>query len=156
MRKLLLIVALLFVGMLKAQQNDTLCKEIIVNIDKFEPDTTYFSDEVDAIFMFKHKDPKLIFIAISFQAANSEPYYNAKGIYVLFKSGKKIMMPEVEIKTRVDRYGNYLHSGTFTLEKEHIDLVLNDEITDFRLYKEDRSVKNSIKLRNYLRCLLTK
>lgn len=77
-----------------------------------------------------------------------------KGLTLLLENGKKIERPNADIDAKVNKGGSgYLYSAFIELTKEEIDLLINNPITDNRLYIYDGQIKNGAKLSEYLKCL---
>lgn len=151
MKKFFLIVLLFISVGIKAQYftySDS-CKGITRLIDKFTNDTMYFTESCE--FMSFIKDSSGIILII--EMASATPIYKEKGVYVLFKSGYRIMKQDVDVSCKLDQRANYIYRGFFRLSKEEINHFINDEVTDLKLYNEIRTVKNVSELKRYLNCL---
>ncbi|MDA0175910.1 hypothetical protein OOZ35_00220 [Mesoflavibacter profundi] len=124
------------------------CNKITTKTDKFTGDTTSRSPILDKVSFTKSNDD----IYLKLTTYGSTANVNKKGVIILLDNGKKIEKPEEKIDVDVDKYG-YRYSAFIRLNNEDIELLSNNEITDYRLYIYDKSISNGNVYKEYLKCL---
>ena len=133
---------------------DFYCKKIETTTDKFDGKTTSRSDYSEGVSFMKVTKDGTSNIYMSVNELGSTINVGKKGLILLLENGKKIERPNAEIDAKVNKGGSgYVYSAFIELTKEEIDLIINNPITDNRLYIYDGQIKNGAKLSEYLKCL---
>lgn len=130
------------------------CKDIETTTDKFSGEITESSDYSEGIKFIKSTKDGVSKIYMAINEPGSTLNVGKKGLILLLENGKKIERPNADIDAKVNTSGkNYVYSAFIELTKAEIDLIINNPITDDRLYIYDGEIKNGAKLSEYLKCL---
>jgi len=129
------------------------CKGIKTTIDKFDGEKTIRSDYSEGISFTKFISKGTFRTYISVRGFGSTISIGKKGLILLLKNGKKIVRADAEIEISVGTGDSYNYSAFTELTNEEIDLIINNPITDKRLYIYDGQIKNGVKLSEYLKCM---
>lgn len=129
------------------------CKNIETTTDKFTGETTASSDYSEGIKFLKISKSGTSKIYLTINESGPTLNVGKKGLTLLLENGKKIERPNTDIEVKASR-SNYVYSAFIELTKAEIDLIINNPITDDRLYIYDGEIKNGSKLSNYLKCLI--
>lgn len=133
---------------------DFYCKKIETTTDKFDGKITSRSDYSEGISFIKINKNGISQIYMSINEIGSTLNVGKNGLILLLKNGNKIERPNADIDAKVNKGGNgYIYSSFIELTQEEIDLIINNPITDNRLYIYDGEIKNGAKLSEYLKCL---
>lgn len=128
------------------------CKDIETTTDKFSGETSASANYSDGIKFIKSTKDGVSKIYMAINQPGSTLNVGKKGLILLLENGKKIERPNAKID--VDAKGrNYVYSAFIELTKPEIDLLIENPITDNRLYIYDGEIKNGAKLSEYLKCL---
>ncbi|WP_445749912.1 hypothetical protein [Polaribacter sp.] len=134
--------------------DDFYCKKIETTTDKFDGKTTSrtgYSEGISFIKVTKDGSSK---IYMSVNEIGSTINVGKKGLILLLENGKKIERPNADLDTKVNKGGRgYVYSAFIELTQAEIDLIIENKITDNRLYIYDGEIKNGQKLSEYLKCL---
>jgi hypothetical protein len=134
-----------------------LCKDIEESKDKFTGKTYYNSPMLDKVYFSKVVENNNSTIYLHLTCLGKTLLVNKQGVVVLLKDGNKLDFPTALVDVKVDNtyanLNNYSYSAFIELNKEDIDKLIKSEITDYRLYLYDDSVKNGLKYCEYLKCL---
>ncbi|PIF32981.1 hypothetical protein CLU81_3551 [Flavobacterium sp. 9] len=148
MRKQITILILMFCY-LGYGQNSDLCNNIKINEDKFSKKTSYSSPITDRI-SFK-KSGAIISIRIDIPGSTLST--GEKGVILLLRDGTQISKPNEPIYIGVR--DSYRYSANFTLSKAQIQRIIDNPITDVKLYIYEAEVFDSEKYSEYLKCLVS-
>jgi len=131
------------------------CSRINVTNDKFDGTSRSSTPYVGGAKFIKYVDGEKTTIYFTINETGSTLNVNKKGLILLFQGSEKIEFPDANIDVEASSSG-YVYSAFVTLSKEHIDVFLNNKITDNRLYVYDGSFKeeDAELLINYLSCLV--
>ena len=128
------------------------CKDIEVSKDKFDGKITHNTPYSEGISFIKVIDKNVEHIYISVREPGSTPNVGKKGLILLLKNDQRIDRPEAKIDVDVSGK-NYVYSTFIELNDNEVDLIIENPITDNRLYIYDGAIKNGEKLSEYLKCL---
>jgi hypothetical protein len=137
--------------------NEKLCKRIMVEVDKFEGDTTYISQIhrvfIDPLFYIKKNGVTMIYLKFNGSTAN----VGKKGAILLLKDGNKIKRPDASIDCTANIPGGpgFVYTTLFRPTVEEIKMLSSSSVTSVRLYIYDLNYneKRQMKQMEYLRCL---
>lgn len=129
------------------------CKDIETTTDKFNGETTASSDYSEGIKFLKITKNGSSKIYMAINESGSTLNVGEKGLILLLENGNKIERPNAKIDVDTGSGRNYVYSAFIELTKKEIDLIINNPITDDRLYIYDGEIKNGAKLSEYLKCL---
>lgn len=144
-----------FVGDLNLP-NDFFCRGIDSLYDKFTGETTYMTNYSDGIRFVKVRGAGKSSYFITKNTPGKTLNTGEKGFYILLANNKRIDKPDVKVKADAGPYSGYVFSVFTQLTDADLDLLLNNEITDTRLYIYDSQIKDGKKLIEYLKCLIAK
>lgn len=147
-----------FVGDFKIPEG-FFCREIEMIADKFTGDTTYLTPYASGFRFIKKKKGKNETIYLAKNQPGSTLNVNEKGLIILLENGKRIEKPNAVLDVKPSSYGSgYVYSVFEELNSTDIDLLLNNLITDSRLYIYDGTTsKDDAKiLIEYLKCITNK
>ncbi len=135
------------------------CRGIEMIVDKFTGDTTYITPFASGFSFVKviRAGNKTIYIRKN-QPGNSLNV-NEKGLILLLENGKRIEKSEAIIDVKPSSYGSgYVYSVFEELTYADIELLLNNLITDSRLYIYDGTTnkEDAKTLVEYLKCIKDK
>ncbi len=139
---------------------DFYCKKLVIKKDKFEDIERIFTPIVDGVSFVKviiDKQP-MIYLAIRNNGYTAN--VSKKGLYILLKNGSKISKPnadiDVEVNKRKYKDSDYIYSAFEILTKGDISMLLENNITDTRLFVYDREVdiESSNIIKEYLKCIV--
>ncbi len=130
------------------------CKDIETTTDKFSGETSASSNYSDGIRFIKTTKDGVSKIYMAMNQPGATLNVGKKGLILLLENGKKIERPNADIDAKVNTSGkNYVYSAFIELTKAEIELLIENPITDKRLYIYDGEIKNGAKLSEYLKCL---
>lgn len=134
--------------------DDFYCRNIETTTDKFDGKTTSrtgYSEGISFVKVTKDNSSK-IYIAIN--ETGSTLNVGKKGLILLLENGKKIERPDADIDIKVNKGASgYVYSAFIELTDAEIKLMIENKITDDRLYIYDGEIKYGAKLSEYLKCL---
>lgn len=134
-----------------------LCKYIEETKDKFDNKITYRSPFPAPIEFIKVKNKEQVFTFMRISVYGSTVNLGKTGVIILLENGEKIEKSDAKIDTDVSNYGKgYDYSAFITLTDEDIMKLKSNLITDVRLYIYDRSIKDGVILKEYLKCISDK
>jgi hypothetical protein len=147
----IIIVALCLSLFSKAQ----LCPEISYSIDKFSGDTTKSSLPVDNVsFTYIRASGGKTYRYMYLRTIGYTANVNKTGVIILLKGGKKIEKPNEKVEVDVNKYGDgYVYSALLSLTKEDIELLKDNDMTDYRLFIYDGSIKAPDKIKKIVECV---
>jgi hypothetical protein len=133
---------------------DFYCKDIKTTTDKFNGSTTSSSDYSDGISFIKVTKDNSSTIYMSVREGGITINVGEKGLILLLENGKRIVRPEAEIDVKVNTVtSGYIYSAFISLTEEEIQLIIENPLTNNRLYIYDGVIESGEKLSEYLRCL---
>lgn len=133
---------------------DFYCKKIETTTDKFNGKTTSRTDYSEGVSFIKITEDKSSKIYMSINEIGSTLNVGKKGLILLLENGKKINRPNAKLNTKINKGGRgYIYSAFFELTQGEIKLIIENKITDNRLYIYDGVIKNGEKFGEYLKCL---
>ncbi|WP_145993542.1 hypothetical protein [Tenacibaculum dicentrarchi] len=133
---------------------DFYCKKIKTTTDKFDGKTTSRTDYSEGVSFIKITKDNSSKIYMSINEIGSTLNVGKKGLILLLENGKKINRPNAKLNTRINKGGRgYIYSAFIKLTQEEIKLIIENKITDNRLYIYDGEIKNGEKFGEYLKCL---
>jgi hypothetical protein len=133
---------------------DFYCKDIKTTTDKFNGSTTSSSDYSDGISFIEVTKDNSSTIYMSVSQGGITINVGEKGLILLLENGKRIERPEAEIDVKVNTVtSGYIYSAFISLSEEEINLIIENPLTDKRLYIYDGVVESGERLSEYLRCL---
>jgi len=131
------------------------CEDITTETDKFNGDVKTYTPYSEGIALIKNAKAGKTTIYLSINEIGSTLNVGKKGLILLLENGKKIERPDASVDVKVESGGKgYVYSVFITLTQEEIKLLSENSITDNRLYIYDGTIKNGIKIKEYLKCLL--
>lgn len=137
--------------------DDIYCADITTETDKFTSEKiskSPYSEGVSFIKITKESKSK---IYISINEIGNTVVVGKTGLILLLENGKRIEKPNAQIDVKVNSgytgATGYVYSAFVELNSEDIKLLLDNVITDNRLYIYDGTIKNGKKLQDYLNCL---
>jgi len=133
------------------------CRDITVKGDKFTGDTTYRTPYSGGFAFTKVSKGGKSVIYMSRNIIGSTLNIGEKGAIFLLENNQRIEKPNTPIDVERSKYGSgYIYSAFFELTTSDIKLLLENNITDTRLYIYDDSTKeeNAKLIREYLKCLV--
>lgn len=134
--------------------DDFYCKSIETTTDKFDGKSTSRSEYSEGIAFIKITKDNSSYIYMSVNEIGSTINVGKKGLILLLENGNKIDRPNADIDVKVNNGGNgYVYSAFIELTEAEIKLIVENKITDNRLYIYDGEIKNGVKLSEYLKCL---
>lgn len=136
-----------------------LCDKIEVEKDKFTNRVTYRTplenlDEAIIISRVREKDAVRTYMMIRVLALTVN--VNEKGVILLLSNGDKIEKPETNVRLNVYDADRYVYSAFVPLNNDDIEKLIQNEITDVRLFIHDREIKNGKRYQEYLKCIVEK
>tara|TARA_R110001606_G_scaffold398025_1_gene576079 strand:+ start:3645 stop:4151 length:507 start_codon:yes stop_codon:yes gene_type:complete len=156
MKKIITIIALLLFYFTSYAQ-DKLCKKLNIKEDKFtkikQVKSPSFAGGV-FISRFIEKGNKSTYLYVNTEGVTLNT--NIKGFKILFSDGTIIDKKNQKIDVSVNTKGDGYNYSVYTNIEDDIDLLLDKEITDFRLYIYDRSFskRQLKKFKSYLKCIV--
>lgn len=137
-------------------QSAILCDGIIIKPDKFTGDTTYYSSYDDVMFIKIKKSNDVVKYFMRLKTTGLTANVNLHGVIVLLENGNKIVKENAEVKVDVNDDAEYVYTSFFELSIDELDLLINNNITDYRLYIYDTTLSEyeSNKYNALLKCLL--
>lgn len=144
-----------FVGNLNLPK-DFFCRGVDSIYDKFTGETTYLTDYSEGIRFVKVRSADKSNYFITKNTPGQTLNIGEKGFYILLANNKRIDKPDAKVKAEAGPYSGYVFSVFTQLSDADIDLLLNNEITDTRLYIYDSQINDGKKLIEYLKCLIAK
>jgi len=139
---------LVFVCGLSFGQENDYCSKIKTDIDKFSKIKTFNSPILERIAFFKEKG----IISIRIDIPGSTLNVNEKGVILLLSDGTQIKRPYENISANYQN--GYRYSAYFNLSKIEITRIINNPITDVKLYIYDSEVFDPQKYSEYLKCIV--
>lgn len=136
---------------------DFYCKKLKVKKDKFEDKITTSTPYASGISFVKVERNSNQVIYFNINETGSTLAINKKGLYVLLENNKRISKPNLDIDVEVNTGGSgYIYNAFVKLSKEDIELLLNNKITDDKLYIFEGTVdkESANKIMGYLKCLV--
>lgn len=133
---------------------DFYCQDIKTKTDKFEGTTISRSKDLYGISFAKEIRDGSSYIYMRLENEGSTLNVGENGLILLFENGKKLERPNENIDTKVNKHGKgYLYSAFIELTRPEIELIIENRITDTRLFIYDAEVKYGDILSEYLKCL---
>jgi len=135
--------------------DDFYCNDIKTTIDKFNGSTTSSSEYSDGISFIKVTKDNSSTIYMSVREGGITFNVGEKGLILLLENGKRIERPEaaIDVKNNSGSSG-YIYSAFISLSQEEIKLIIENPLTNNRLYIYDGEIENGRKLSEYLKCLI--
>lgn len=130
------------------------CKDITTKTDKFNGEVRSSSEISEGIKFLKvdRKDgTSTVYMRITEPGKTLN--VGIKGVTLLLENGNRIEKPNAEIEVQSVTGANYAYTAFFELTKQDIKLLIENPITDNRLYIYDGTVENGVKFSEYLKCL---
>ena len=127
--------------------------------DKFIGDTTYMTPYASGFSFVKKKKGKSETIYLAKNEPGSTLNVGKKGLIILLENGKRIDKPNAELDVKASTYGSgYVYSVLAELTADDVNLLLNNLITDSRLYIYDGTTnkEDAKTLIEYLKCIKDK
>ncbi|NDJ00081.1 hypothetical protein GWA97_13405 [Flavobacterium sp. LaA7.5] len=134
---------------------DFYCKKIDVKVDKFENKQSYFTPYTSGVLLMKTVKNGKANIFLSINELGKTLNVGKTGLTLLLENGKKISKPDAKIDVETNGYGEYVYNTLVLLTEDDIKLLLENNITDNRLYIYDGVIKkeDAEVIREYLKCL---
>ena len=134
---------------------DFYCEKIDVKVDKFENKQSYFTPYTSGILLMKTVVDGNANIFLSINEPGKTLNVGKKGLTLLLENGKKISKPDAKIDVETNGSGGYVYNALILLTDEDIKLLLENNITDNRLYIYDGTIskEDAEVIREYLKCL---
>lgn len=133
------------------------CGNLVESKDKFNGEVSVKSPILDGISFLKVKKPTGDVTSLFIQEVGLSENGISKGVFLLLENGSKIEKPNEKLKVTVNREGEgFLFTATIVLDSADIKLLTQSKITDYRVHIHDGSIKNSLKLLDYIKCLTAK
>lgn len=133
------------------------CKDIEMRADKFTGDTTYTTKMSNGISFIKQKKGKneQFFLLEDQYGATYE--IGKKGLILLLANNHRIDKPNADIDVKLNSNGKgYRYTTVTDLNDDDIKLLVENAITDTRLYLKDDVINDGAKLMDLLKCLIKK
>lgn len=128
------------------------CNDIKTTSDKFTGDETKTTDFSEGICFMKVTKGNVSNIYLKINETGSTLNLGKKGLTLLLENNKRLERPETKIDVKLSGK-NYVYSAFIELSNEEVNLLIENPITDDRLYIYDGEIKNGNKLSEYLKCL---
>lgn len=127
------------------------CKEIETKNDKFTGLTKYNSPIDEHVFFIKEKGITYIYLLSHSKSLT----VGGNGVIILLDDGSKIENKEAKIDVKYDGNGYYDYSTLFVLNDDQIKKLIENQITDYRLYVYDFKIDKAKGwfFKQYLKCL---
>lgn len=134
------------------------CNQIEKEIDKFDKSITYRTPTYEGVGIEKVIKGKSKVYYLSITTPGSTLNVNEKGVIILLNNGMKISKPNQKIDVEAGSGSDYVYSAFFSLNENDLKLLLQNQITDFRLYIYDNSINEDKRnqIQQYLKCLIQK
>jgi hypothetical protein len=132
------------------------CKDLSIEEDKFEKVKRSYSPYVSGVSFMKNEKGGKVSIYMSIRESGATLNVNEKGLYLLLENDKRISRPNAEIDVDAGSGSNYVYSAFIELSKKEIDLLLNNKITDDKLYiyTGEIGTESAKKIQEYLKCII--
>ena len=131
------------------------CSDISRKVDKFDDKVTIFSPLVEKINYTKLIDDNKEYVYLSIRISGNTLNVGLEGVILLLKSGEKISWEKEKVNSDYNRFNNTWEYSSFTLlEDEIINKLINDPITDVKLFIYDSSINNPEIFSSYLECIV--
>lgn len=131
------------------------CLGIYKKVDKFDGTITFYSPIHNQIKLIKIIKDNNVFYYMRLTCLGSTMNVMKRGVTILFENDLRIDRPEIEID--VDYVsGGYSYSAFIDLSTDEMNMIANNQMTDFKLYIYD-CVVNVFKRKKYMKyasCLL--
>jgi hypothetical protein len=135
--------------------DDFYCKDIKTTIDKFNSSATSSTEYSDGISFIKVTKDNSSTIYMSIRESGLTFSVGEKGLILLLENGKRIEKPEAKIDVNNNTGSSgYIYSAFIPLSQEEINLIIENPLTNNRLYIYDGEIENGRKLSEYLKCLI--
>lgn len=131
------------------------CEDIATETDKFTGAIRKSSPTYQGIYFLKTttKNGTSIYY-LSVNKNGSTPKIGATGLYLLLTNGQKLEKPATPIDVKVNNDGSgYTYNAFIRLTESDIKLLIENQITDIRLYVFDGTITKGEILSEYLKCL---
>lgn len=131
------------------------CEDITTKTDKFSGDIRKSSPTRQGISFSKTTSKNgTAFYYLSVNQYGSVPKIGATGLYLLLTNGQRFEKPTAPIDVKVNNDGTgYVYNAFVRLTEDDIKLLIENQITDTKLYVFDGTVKQGDLLCEYLKCL---
>ena len=124
-------------------------------MDKFDDTVSILSPITEKINYSKYKKNNGESIYLRIRVPGSTLNTGCKGVTLLLKSGERINWSDEPVDTDYDSYNNSWTYTSFTiLDNEMIEKLIDDPITDVKLYIYKSSIGNPDIYSTYLNCVL--
>lgn len=131
------------------------CISIYRKVDKFDGTVTFTSPILNQITLYKVIKDNNVFYYMRLKCLGSTMNVMEKGVTILFENDLRIDRPEIEIDVDATSDG-YSYSAFIDLSIEEMNIIANNQMTDFKLYIYD-CIVNVFKRKKYMKyanCLL--
>jgi hypothetical protein len=135
---------------------DLYCDFITEKKDKFTDEIIYSSELLQGMIFTKIKKGAGAKYFISFSTSNKEQYLGKKGAIILLENNKRIDKPEVAIEVTPDGNRGFRYTVTFELTLKDVNLLIDNKMTDKRIYTFDNEVRYQNYFKGVFDCLVTK
>ena len=132
------------------------CEDIVTETDKFTGAIRKSSPTCQGISFLKtttKNETSIYYLSIK-NKNGSTPKIGATGLYLLLTNGQRLEKPATPIDVKVNNDGSgYTYSAFVRLTESDIRLLIENQITDSRLYVFDGTITKGKILSEYLKCL---
>ncbi|MNK21294.1 hypothetical protein D3C87_395480 [compost metagenome] len=135
---------------------DLYCDFITEKKDKFTDEIIYSSELLQGMVFTKIKKGAGAKYFISVSDYKEEQYLGKKGVIILLENNKRIDRPDVVIEVGPESKYGFSHSATFELTLKEVNLLIDNKMTDVRLYTFDGEVGYQDYFKGVFGCLVTK
>lgn len=135
--------------------DDFYCDRIERKEDKFDNSTRYYSPQVRGDKIIKTEDKNGTHFYLSMNQIGATLNVGKRGLFLLLDNGEKLSWEDAKIDVEFISSGKYRYSAFVELNKEQIQILSNQLITDVRIYIYDGEIENedALSLQGYLKCL---
>lgn len=135
---------------------DLYCDFITEKKDKFTGETIYTTELLYLKTFTKIKKGAGAKYYMSISDYNKEEYLGKKGVIILLENNKRIDKPEVVIEVSPDGDRGFRYTATFELTLKDVNLLIDNKMTDTRIYIFDNVVSDNDCFYGMFGCLVTK
>jgi hypothetical protein len=131
------------------------CDKIEHRKDKFEDKETLFSPLTNGIALIRTIANGKSYIQLMVIVNGSTLNFDAKGLFILFSDGTKILKPATKVDVEASNGSRYIYSASIGLQQNEIKLLTEKSITDIKVYIYEEAVdkESAFKIKEYLKCI---
>ncbi|MBE9584899.1 hypothetical protein IM792_10610 [Mucilaginibacter sp. JRF] len=137
------------------------CPLITENYDEFENIKSFqtpwsFEGKMLNCSIAKIIEKRVPYYYVSLSTIGNTALATQKGVFIILKNGKRIVKPNAEIETNVDRNAQFERTTTIKLTTADLALLKSSPMSKFKLYINSDNIQEADLIYKMLLCLITK